>query len=82
VRTTVTLDPDVEQVVRRRMSERGQSFKEALNDAVRDGVRAGRSPFSTAAHAMGEPSLGLDRALRLAGDLEDEELIHRERRGS
>lgn len=82
MRTTVTLDPDVEELIRRRMGERGQSFKEALNDAVREGVRARRSAFSTAVHAMGQPNVVLDRALRLAGDLEDEELIRRQRRGS
>jgi hypothetical protein len=82
MRTTVTLDPDVEQVIRRRMSERGQSFKEALNDVVREGSRMRRSAFTTAVHTMGQPSVVLDRALRLAGDLEDDELIRRERRGS
>ena len=43
-RTTVTLDPDVEQIVRRRMAERGVSFKEALNDAIRSGVRSAVQP--------------------------------------
>jgi hypothetical protein len=77
VRTTVTLDPDVEQVIRRRMSERGQSFKEALNDVVREGSGMRRSAFTTAVHTMGQPSVVLDRALGLAGDLEDDELIRR-----
>ena len=35
MRTTVTLDPDTEQLLRRRMAERKVSFKQALNDAVR-----------------------------------------------
>jgi hypothetical protein len=44
MRTTVTLDPDTEQIVRRRMRERGMTFKEALNDAIRSGVQdRGRS---------------------------------------
>ena len=37
MRTTVTLDPDVEALLRRAMRERGASFKQVLNDAVRDG---------------------------------------------
>lgn len=82
MRTTVTLDADVEQVIRRRMSERGQSFKQALNDAVREGVRGDRSSFSTPVFSMGQPNVVLDRALRIAGDLEDDELVHRMRRGS
>jgi len=36
VRTTVTLDPDVEQLLHERMAAHGISFKQALNDAVRD----------------------------------------------
>jgi hypothetical protein len=35
VRTTVTLDADTEALLRRRMRERGLSFKQALNDAIR-----------------------------------------------
>ena len=84
MRTTVTLDPDVEQMIRRRMRERGQSFKEALNDAVRGGMAApGRhSAFQTETAPMGQPTISLDRALQLAGELEDEELIRRMRSGS
>ena len=84
MRTTVTLDPDVEQIVRRRMRERNQSFKEALNDAVREGVAApaaGRR-FRTQTAALGESTVNLDRALQLAGDLEDDELVRRSRTGS
>ncbi len=80
----MTLDPDVEQIVRRRMRERGQSFKEALNDSVRSGVLlpASRSQFRTETASMGEPTICLDRALQLAGDLEDEERVRRMRAGS
>lgn len=38
MRTTVTLDPDAEQIVRERMAAKGVSFKRALNDAIRAGV--------------------------------------------
>jgi hypothetical protein len=83
-RTTVTLDADTEQIVRKRMRERGLSFKEALNDVIREGARpsARRKPFKTATASMGESRIALDKALQLAGDLEDEELIRRMRRGS
>lgn len=82
VRTTVTLDPDVEQIVRRRMRERGQSFKEALNDSIREGVLAPARRFRTETARMGQPTVSLDRALQIAGDLEDEESIRRMRAGS
>ncbi|MGH3635918.1 antitoxin [Mycobacterium sp.] len=84
MRTTVTLDDDVEQLVRRRMAERQVSFKKALNDAIRDGA-AGRpvaARFSTRTADMGVPAVNLDRALQLAGELEDDELVRRQRRGS
>jgi hypothetical protein len=35
MRTTVTLDPDVERLVKDAMRERGLSFKQALNEALR-----------------------------------------------
>jgi hypothetical protein len=84
MRTTVTLDPDTEQIVRRRMRERGMSFKEALNDAIRSGVTdpARRSPFRTETASMGVSTVNLDRALQVVADLEDDDLIRRMRSGS
>lgn len=84
MRTTVTLDPDTEQIVRRRMAERGLTFKEALNDAIRSGVReaGATTPFRTETAAMGEPRVNLDRALQIAADLEDDELVRKLRTGS
>lgn len=83
MRTTVTLDADTEQIVRRRMRERGLSFKEALNDAIRNGVGAGAPrEFRTPTAAMGESRVNLDRALQITADLEDDELIRRMRAGS
>lgn len=83
-RTTVTLDSDAEQIVRKRMRERGMTFKEAVNDAIRAGAQtsARRKPFRTATASMGESRVVLDRAIQLAGEIEDEELIRRARAGS
>lgn len=81
VRTTVTLDPDTEQIIRRRMRERGMTFKEALNDAIRSAT-ARPTPFRTETAAMGEPSVNLDRALQIVGDIEDDDLIRKMRSGS
>lgn len=83
MRTTVTLDPDAEQIVRRRMRERGMSFKEALNDIIRRGaVDSAPEPFRTDTAELGESRVNLDRALQLVADLEDDELIRRMRSGS
>jgi hypothetical protein len=84
MRTTVTLDPDTEQLVRRRMAERGISFKEALNDAIRQGLASTSTaaPFRTATAEMGASRVNLDRALQVVADLEDDELIRKLRTGS
>ena len=83
MRTTVTLDDDAAALVRRRMAEQGVSFKRAVNDAIRAGASATSGPpFRTATADMGEPTVALEKALNLAGDLEDEELIRRSRIGT
>lgn len=83
MRTTVTLDPDTEALVRRRMRERGVSFEQAVNDAIREGAlgRTSGSPFRTEAAALGRPAVNLDRALSLAAELEDRELVRKMRVG-
>lgn len=84
MRTTVTLDGDTEAILRRRMRERGVSFKVALNDAIRAGAAGTepQEPFRTATASMGESQVNLDRALQVAADLEDDELLRRMRAGS
>ncbi|MDQ3886450.1 MAG: antitoxin [Actinomycetota bacterium] len=80
MRTTVTLDPDTAALVQRRMREHGVSFKQALNDAI----RAGSGPsttFRTATAPLGIPAVNLDRALQVAAELEDDELIRGSRVG-
>lgn len=83
MRTTITLDPDTEQIVRRRMREQGISFKEAVNQLIRSGSGDRSVPrFVTETASMGESRVNLDRALQLAADLEDDELLRRMRSGS
>jgi hypothetical protein len=79
MRTTVSLDADNDAAVRRLMRERGLTFKQALNQAVRDGLapRRPRRAFRTPTFAMGQPTIALDKALRLAADLEDDEIIRK-----
>lgn len=75
----MTLDTDTEQMVRRRMRDRQVSFKQALNDLVREGRATGgeQPPFRTQTAAMGRPRINLDKALQLASQSEDEELTQR-----
>lgn len=83
MRTTVTLDADVEAFIARAMRERGLTFKQAVNDAIRAGMaRPGGAEASFPTYDMGEPLVDITKALRLAGELEDQELAARLTRGA
>lgn len=81
MRTTVTLDPDVEAKLRQATRERGQPFKVVLNDAVRAGLSGGERVarrYRLAARPMKVRSgVDLDRALSIAGELEDAEIVRK-----
>ena len=58
MRTTVTLDPETERLLREAMRQRGQSFKEVLNRAVVQGLAdlqhdGGDAPFVPQTFPMG-----------------------------
>ncbi len=81
MRTTVTLDQDVAAKLREVARERGVSFKTALNESLRAGLggnaRAARR-YRMPARDMGvRRGVDLDRALRLAGELEDAEIVRK-----
>lgn len=84
MRTTVTLDPDTRALIERRMRERGVSFKEALNDAIRRGLTETKPSSRGVTHPkeMGVAKVDLTKALQVAGELEDAETIRKLRRGS
>lgn len=84
MRTTVTLDSDAEALVRRAMRERGLTFKQAVNDAIRAGTAGRTAPAATlfATYDLGVPAVDITKALRLAGELEDQELTARLTRGA
>lgn len=81
MRTTVTLDEDVAAKLKQAARERGVPFKVVLNDAVRAGLRTKAKPaqpYRIEARPMGvRPGINLDKALRLAGELEDEEILRK-----
>ena len=84
MRTTVTLDSDAEALLRERMRHRGISFKQALNDAVRESARVANgttTSFTTPTFELGIPSVNLDRALQVASELEDDEAVRKLRLG-
>ena len=82
MRTTVTLDPDVEKMLQTSVRERGVSFKQALNEAVRAGLTKGRpsrtSRFVQKTYRLGPvPDFRWDKALALADAMEDEEITRK-----
>ena len=83
MRTTVTLDPDVESMLRMEMRRRGEPFKQVLNNAIRAGLRNKKrrdDAFELLTFDMGKPRVDLTKAASLAAELEDHELIGRYRR--
>lgn len=82
MRTTVTLDPDVERILRTAVRERGISFKEALNEAVRTGLARARSGrkhrFVQKTFSLGsEQHFRWEKALAAAAAIEDEEIVRK-----
>ena len=80
MRTTITLDADLAARLRAIARERGVSFKEAVNGAIRRGLSAGTQAqrYHLPTRRMGlRPGIDLDQALRLAGELEDAETIRK-----
>ena len=79
MRTTVTLDADVEALLRKAMRERGETFKQVLNAAIREGLVSARrkaaKPFKQRTFDLGEPLVDLTKALSLVSELEDAETI-------
>ena len=81
LRTTITVDPDVEQLLRAAMEATGQSLKATLNEAVRRGlagiaVQASEPRFKVKPRPMGLRA-GIDSATLgdLADDLEVEAFL-------
>ena len=81
MRTTVTLDDDVAAQLKALAHERGIPFKEALNSALRSALGddgAVVTPYQLPSRSLGlRPGLNLDKALALAGQLEDDEIVHK-----
>lgn len=76
MRTTVTLDPDVEMLLKDAAHRSGKPFKATLNDAIRAGLRP---PARTAMPApewptfdMGPSVIDLTKAMALADELDDQ----------
>lgn len=80
MRTTLTVDDSLFRTLKTEANERGMSFKEIVNTALRIGLRHLDAPDEQSADprtptfSMGYPRGGLDKALQLASELENEEI--------
>jgi hypothetical protein len=79
MRTTITLEVDVATRLREFAHRSGISFKQAVNDAVREGLSSPATlraePFVQPTYSLGRVRVDLTKALSLAADLEDQELV-------
>jgi hypothetical protein len=84
MRTTLTLEDDVAAALKEKAERTGRKFKDVVNEALRAGIASGfRAPASRRyrlepTHLGGvAPGVDLDKALQLAGSLEDEEYVRK-----
>ena len=81
MRTTLTIDDDIVRHIRKVVANSGKSFKAVVNDALRVGMAGDRIAKTAEPYCLTPISMGnivgpfdLDKALRLADRLEDEEI--------
>ena len=82
MRTTVDLDPDVDASLRALARERGVPLRVVINDALRAGLHpsaaGGAPPYVLPSRPLGlRPGVNVDKALSLAGEFEDEEILRK-----
>jgi hypothetical protein len=80
MRTTITLEPDVEHLLKRTITDKKISLKRAVNDALRIGLsarnRRKEKPFRVKPHACGfKPGIDIYKLGQLADELEAEETL-------
>jgi hypothetical protein len=85
MRTTLTLEPDVAQKLKRRMAEKKLTLKEAVNQALRAGLateaRRPKAQIKVISHSFGfAPGVDLNKMNQLADDLESEDFLAKWRR--
>jgi hypothetical protein len=81
MRTTITLTPEAAALVAKAMADQAATFKQVVNQAIITALApAPARPPTIATYPMGGRA-SLDRALTLAGQLEDEDLTSKRDHG-
>lgn len=82
-RTTITLTPEADALIRKAMRERGLSFRDAVNDAVVRGLSS--TTERTARYELPafdlKTRVPLDDITALLGQLDDEEFLRKRETG-
>jgi hypothetical protein len=81
MRTTLTLDERIAKALREAAHRTGRPFKQVVNDALRAGLAVTDAPARARRYRVNPVGLGgvrtganIDKALRLADELEDREI--------
>ena len=81
MRSTVRIDDDLMSELKSRAREEEISLTRMLNRVVRRGLKSAEvaveSPYTITTVSMGQPRVDLDKALALAADLDDEEVLRK-----
>ena len=82
MRSTVRIDDKLMTELKARARQENVSLTRMLNKLLRAGLEAsqGRRPrkrFKQKTHSIGAPRVELDKALALAADLDDEEILRK-----
>ena len=84
MRTTLTIDDTIARQLKEIVHRSGKPFKTVVNEALRAGIESNRIAGATRPYRLKPVSMGevtgpydLDKALRLADHLEDEELARK-----
>ena len=83
MRTTLTLDDALADSLKKLANQSGKSFKQVVNETLLNGlahpINTAPRKFQQQTFALGQPAAGinLDKALILAGELEDQALIQK-----
>jgi len=84
MRTTLTIDDELARRLKQRAQDTDRSFKDVVNEALKLGLEQSASspahrPYRIKSAALGQavPGVDLEKALQLAGALEDAELARK-----
>ena len=86
MRTTLTIDDALLRQLRQKALDTGKTFKQVVHDTLQAGLSqaaaAKREPCRCPSFSMGQPRwpVNLDKALALAAELEDEEIVAKMRK--